>query len=528
MMARLKSSSTDIAYIDKVKHSNMSKIDAVFEFVDNLVQRNATNIKIYIDNLEKKFRITGDGEGMSEREVVAYCKNFKYHKSHDGDKYKISLRGVGSKDAAIRLSNLDDVEGGFSVFRMSTAKSADGDIVRMTWHIARNERVFQEREIDQLRNTQGFVGTTIDIDNVEKFQKREIMSLLASLGKAYASLINDGLNIEVYKPTKRGSDKYELLGKADMRDPMYLSELGDNINQDGFYSMHDDTMYYAVRTFKLHKVDDPDNKLKVKCVFLYVSPHAPESIVGNDYFGVSENGFFARIGKRYIDYGGNVVSFIGKSGTGGGSGRVRTMIELDGSNADVFGVQPNKSKGIIPFLKNDKLEMYEDNHGNDFVELMDCWHHTFGRKMYDNRVRTKGLSGTIPIEIAKNVYRSILSYSSKKIAMTEGFRSRILSGRIRRFSKRKLLNASKKELAKIDRKENITFIINRRNSRVSESFKPLDSYDETLFPSSMAKVLTKALLSNRVSEGRAELIIHDFLGKLKEEREEAQAATAAM
>lgn len=500
--------STDVAYIDKVRNMGMTKSHCVSEFVDGMIQRGASFIKIRIDNPNKTFSITGDCVGMTFEEVQDFSSNFKYSKTLEKDKNKISFWGVGTKDAAIVLSDIDNSEFPFSHFTMSTAESRDNDVIKMEWDICRIEKKFQKRTINKYRNDQQFYGTSIMIENSLIFSLKDLNNLREFLNNTYSKNVSEGVKITVEtNVAQEGKTKFEERFKVTGDDPIYLSVLGDNIKKDGLYISEDKTLLHVVKTVNV-KNREYGRTLEFKLITVYVS----EKRESKTDASANKCGIYTELGGRRITYGGNLWPFMGLTATGGGMGRIRLLIVLPeggGPRENPFGLMPNKSAGIVPIKENDKLEWYLDENENSVFSIIKHWF-TFGKRYYEGTNSIKGKNKAyIFEEVAEDLYEKWVNKKKYEEGKKKGHNKK-------NPSSKEIGKKAKNVLKKIDETDDLTFYI----ARDKKEFVALENYDDSVLSKEFASALTKALFMNGVSGPKVRSIIIDYQACLSEVKED--------
>ena len=511
----IRCTSTDIAYISKVRNMGMTKSHAVSEFVDGMIQKGASLIKIRIDNHNKVFTITGNGTGMSYDDCKEFAKNFMWSKTSEEDKNRISFWGVGTKDAAIVLSDIDNEDVLYSHFKFSTAMSESSEISTIDWDICRNEAKFQKRIVNRCINDQRMVGASIKIEDIQVFSQKDFKDLQTFLNDTYGKHVFEGVKIIVESSvTKSGRISFEERFSVCGSDPIYLNVLGDNINKDGMYISRDKGILHTVNTIKVK--NDRNKEMTVKVVTAFVT----DKYEPGKEAGAPKSGFYVEIGGRRIEYGGNLKSFIGLTPTGGGMGRNRVLVILPpdgGGKENPFGLKPNKSAGVTPFNDNTLLNWYSDDNGNYFSAIMKhCF--IFGRRFYEatNSFKDKKNGNTYLIypEVADDVYNKWLA--KKEYDDTTKKAAKKAAKKIKNKKKPSSNDIASKAmplLKKVDELDEFTTFYIARDEK---KFVALDNYDETLLPSSHANKLVRALFSNGVSASKARSIIIDYIGGLAE------------
>ena len=504
----IKCTSTDVAYISKVRNMGMTKSHAVSEFVDGMLQKGASLVKIRIDNQNRVFTISGNGTGMSYEDCKDFAKNFMWSKTSKEDKNKISFWGVGTKDAAIVLSDIDNEEVLYSHFKLSTAVSESSEISTIDWDICRNEAKFQKRIVNRCINDQQMVGASIKIEDVQVFSQKDFNDLQKFLDATYCKHVSEGVKIVVETNTAQSGrtnfkERFSVCGN----DPLYLNVLGDNINKDGMYVSHDKGLLHTVNTVKIK--NDHDREMEVKVVTVYVS----EKYEPGKDASVSKSGFYVEIGGRRIEYGDNLNRFVGLTPTGGGIGRNRVLVILPedgGGKENPFGLKPNKSAGVTPFKDNVILDWYSDENGNYFSSIMKYWF-GFGKKYYETTNSFKN-KAVIYTDVADDLYSKWIAKkkyndTTKKTAKEAAKRSK--NGK--KPSSKAIADKAMTLLKKVDELDEFTTFYIARDEK---KFVALDNYDETLLPSLHANKLVHALLTNGVSASKARSIIIDYIGGL--------------
>jgi len=506
----IKCTSTDVAYISKVRNMGMTKSHAVSEFVDGMLQKGASIIRIRIDNPNRVFTITGNGTGMSYDDCKKFAENFMWSKTSETDKNKISFWGVGTKDAAIVLSDIDNEEVFYSHFKLSTAVSESSEISTIDWDICRNEKKFQKRIINRCINEQHMVGTSIKIEDVQSFSQKDFNDLERFLDATYCKHVSEGVKIVVEtNQAQAGKTNFKERFSVCGNDPLYLNILGDNINKDGLYVSPNKGLLHTVNTIKIK--NDHDKEMMVKVVTVYVT----DKYETRTEAGAPKSGFYVEIGGRRIEYGDNLKSFVGLTPTGGGMGRNRVLVILPedgGGKENPFGLKPNKSAGVIPFKDNSLLDWYSDENGNYFSSIMKHWF-DFGKRYYESTTLFKS-KAVIYTDVANDIYSTWLARknykdTTKKTAKEAAKRNK----KGKKPSSKVIADKAMTLLKKVDETDEFTTFYIVRDEK---KFVTTDKYDETLLPSSHGNKLVRALLSNGVSSSKAHTIINDYISGLAE------------
>lgn len=303
---------------------------AIQELIDNAIDAGAKNIVVKLDNKTNTFMVSDDGKGFSKKGLEEFASKFDSH-METSDLATIGMFGVGSKEAIIKLA--DQHIGSDAV--ISTC-SEPGKVLKCRLTIdERKEDDFSKPELtEEVDKKWEHTGTKVAIKHIKDTSasgdKKWFSELKKQIEKAYPYLLETlGVNITI-------NDK-----KIECIDRMYLSTLGDDINEDGVYQK--DGLTFCVKTYKLKHKTHANDVRYLKVVYLYVGKNRKD--INEDYkydFG----GLYSMLNGRYLSVpSANSPGLPFKIGHRGGSGRERALIMVEKCE-DVLGLKSYKSSGI--------------------------------------------------------------------------------------------------------------------------------------------------------------------------------------
>ena len=344
------------AYVTATKE-NVSEIEAIQEFIDNSFDADSTKIDITIDERNNSFMCADNGCGFDDEKMRDYVTHFTcLKKGAEKEKESVGIRGVGSKNAIISLADFGNEKNSTSQACIIT--SADGvNINEALFTLCDNEDIITTPMVRyNQKDTKKGKGTTVSI--------RPIRPIWAGLKRTSSYIAS------VYPYLMKKKNVTVTLNGVELqaKDRMFLSELGDDINEDGIYIK--DGLVFIVKTYTLVHNKYPSITKNVKVVYLIVSLHTKF-----DKFGTSYNeerpfkygGVYTIYNGRYLDLAKKTEEMASNFAQRGGTGRVRAAIVVDG-NEDIFCVKGNKSLGIRELSKNTILSEYTIN-GNNSLDF---------------------------------------------------------------------------------------------------------------------------------------------------------------
>lgn len=499
-----------IAYLSKVKES-MRPVQAIEEYVDNMIQRNAKEVHINIDNDNHVIEVIGKGtDTMPFESMVEYAEKYIYHSFSEDDKYKISLKGVGSKDAAICLSNY--MEKGFGRYIFMSGKPGE-KVSKLEWDVCLDEDVLTKKKVDLIPNDDDLDGSLIRIENSISIHGKSINFIKSDFSKVYSALISEGLKIFV--------NDEELVAF----DPIYTNLLGDKKDEDGLHNTMEGMVYHIIKHKTFHSNVYPSVQFNVKLTLFGCTPLAKSKGITHklDELGTRNNGVFIKLGGRYVEYGGNVEKMLDMAGTGGGSGRHRICIDIDSLGADIFGVTSNKGNGVPPFIRNERLLFeFVDEFGNSFMDVIRELHR-FGNNVYRLESLSKAKIASqndVPFNKIKHLYDE---WSKVKVLKLGSSHSEDIhdikktkKGKVK-LCKKPSVKAIKKvsaiDITGVDTEEGLTeFIVTQ-----SKKIEFLDNFkDGKMFTKEHLIIISNALKSNGVSPKKMQYILNDVINAAKE------------
>ena len=496
----------NIAYLSKVKES-MTAVQAIEEYVDNMIQKNAKEINLNIDNENNVIEIVGNGGNvMSYESMVNYAEKYIYHNVSESDKNKISLKGVGSKDAAICLANYE--EKGYGQLVFMSGKIGD-KLSKLVWTICLDEDVLSQKQIDIVDNDINLNGSLVRIVNSIDISGHVVKFIKEDFAKIYSRFIADGLKLVV-----NGEEIKSF-------DPMYFNLLSTNVDKEGLHNTMEGMMYHIVKNKTFHNVTYPSIKFDVKLTMVGFTPAAMAKGITNklDEGGTKSNGVYVNIGGRYVEHGGNMDNMINRAGTGGGTGRRRMCLDIDSVGAEIFGITSNKGKGVPPFIRNEKL-MFEfvDEYGNTLVKLLQHYN-LFGANVY----RLESLSTKKYAEVSFDKISHLFDEFSKIKCINLKDTSKDDVYDIKKGKKGKVKASKKPSVEKIKKVSSVDIIEVNKEEDLTEFYVTqkkklefLKTFKDGVFTRDHLIIISNALKANNISPKRMQYILNDIVEKSRE------------
>ncbi len=505
-MAEKTTKGMNIAYLSKVKES-MTAVQAIEEYVDNMIQKNAKEITVSIDNEKNVIEIVGNGsDAMPFESMVEYGENYIYHNVGADDKNKISLKGVGSKDAAICLADYE--EKGYGKLIFMSGKIGD-KLSKLVWTICKDEDVLSKKEIGIVENDINLNGSLVRIVNSIPINGHVVKFIREDFAKIYSRFIANGLKMVVNGEEIKAFD------------PLYFNLLGDNKDKEGLHNTMDGMMYHIVKNITFHNVKYSSIKFDVKLTMVGFTPAAKAKGVINkrDEGGTKSNGVYIAKGKRFVEYGGNMDSMMNRAGTGGGTGRRRICLEIDDIGAEVFGITSNKGKGVPAFIRNEKL-MFEfvDEYGNTLIKTLQ-WYNKFGADVY----RLESLSTKKYAEVSFDKISHLFDEFSKVkvIVLRDSHKDDVYD--IKKNKKGKAKVTKKPSVEKIKKTSSVDIIKVNKEEDLTEFYVTqakklefLKTFQDGIFTRDHLIIISNALKANNISVKRMQYILNDIVEKARE------------
>ena len=506
-MTNVQTTGMNIAYLSKVRES-MKPFQAIEEYVDNMIQKNAKVISININNENHVIEIVGNGGNiMPFDKMVEYGKNYIFHSVDENDKNQIGLKGVGSKDAAICLA--DYIEKGYGRFTFMSGKIGE-KLVKLSWTICLDEDVLKDKTVDIVPNDINLNGSLVRIENAIEINGHIIKFIKDDFAKIYSRFISDGLKLIV-----NGEEIKSF-------DPMYLNLLGENRNKEGLHNTMEGMMYHIVKHKTFHSSKYPSDKINVKVTMVGFTPLAKEKGVTNkfDEGGTKSNGVYINLGGRYVEYGGNMDKMINRAGTGGGTGRRRICLDIDSRGADVFGITSNKGNGVPPFIRNERI-LFEfiDEYGNTIVSLLQGYN-KLGGDIYRLESLSKKSTKDVPFEKISHIFNEfnkVKVFKLKENPAEDVYNiKKCKNGKPRATTKKpsisKIKEISSVDIIKVNAEEDSSeFFVTQ-----SKKIEFLNSFKDGLFTKDHLIIIGDSLKHNNISPKRMQYILSDIVDKGKE------------
>lgn len=335
-----------IAYLRLVKETT-TITDSITEFIDDGIDAGATLINLNYDFESHNLKYEDNGCGMSYEKLVKYATKVFTHMETDSNvKSRIGIKGVGSKNALLKLANTSDINHpSYVTWQTSTG---DDVISNLAWKLCEYDDCIKNTIVYSNENHSKFRGTMITIENCIDITNSRLNCIANQISKTYGEFLSNGIDIRINGASLKGFD------------PMYLNILGDKINYEGLHLING--FCYIVRKKKMR--NSKGEMVDVRYVGLFMprkgkskNDKSPFDIYKHisDDGGQRFSGIYSTYNRRYIENGDNTIRMIEKNSNGGGVGRTRMLILIDEKNQDIFGVKSNKSNGIINLKENDKL-----------------------------------------------------------------------------------------------------------------------------------------------------------------------------
>lgn len=411
------------AYVTATKE-NVSEIEAIQEFIDNSFDADSTNIDIVINKEDASFMCSDNGRGIDDEKMKDYVTHFTcLKKGAEKEKNSVGIRGVGSKNAIISLADFGNEKNSTSLACVSS--STDGvNINEAIFTLCENEDIFTSPMVRyNQKDAKKGKGTTVSIKPI-----RDIWAGLKRTSDYIASVYPYLMNKKGVTVTLNGI-------KLQSKDRMFLSVLGDDINEDGVYIK--DGLVFIVKTYKLAHDRRKNVTKNVKVVYLVVSKNTNfESFntTFNDEKQFKFGGVYTIYNGRYLDLHKKTEEMASNFPQRGGTGRVRAAIIVD-NNEDIFCVKGNKSLGIRELSKNTILSQYSVIGTNDLdfysvfkTDLSNLYHtmefESIGKGGAEkDEVKTKE-SRIISEKIARDIFNGKISAKKAAIEYDAEFESR--------------------------------------------------------------------------------------------------------
>lgn len=370
--------------------------EAIQELIDNSIDAKAKNIEVKLDSVNSTFECVDDGCGMNGEQMAEYANSYVSHMPTS--EKTIGKFGAGSKDAIVKIANQYD----------------GSDVVIVSWtsenEVSRMRLKIDARKEDEFRNPE--VITTPDknwakiqgsehghrvlikyIKEIDSCDDKWKSNLIKEISTAYPFIINKyGINITI-----NGQ-------KLDIVDRMYLSSLGDDINECGVYIKGGNI--FVVKTYTLCNLINKTDRRVVKVVYLYVPNEIADKNKDDKKYEFC--GLYPILNERYLS-----VPSYGKTGLPfnisyqGGTGRWRACIFVDG-NEDILGLKSKKSDGIDITFNNVKLAKYRLVNTKD-VTFSKAFEMDFKRlnqlSVFQNHENPNEKDRVLSVDIVKRIFK---------------------------------------------------------------------------------------------------------------------------
>lgn len=366
-MAKFRIKGMGLAYMDELKKTEV--LDAFCELIDNAADAQATEIRIeYGQNRygEGYITVSDDGIGMSKETLTKVGSDYKCHIQTSDN--PIGIRGMGMKNALIRLANYND-NGDTGRVQLAT-ETGNGRRQRLDWVIARKESLIESIDVDSWPigdDTSSFKhghGTRIRLSNCELISKRVWNKIKHFIAKTYAKRISEGLNILI---STDGGQNFDRVAAAD---PLYLHILGDDINTPGVYVKNGIVFHVTEPVFV--NINNHREMHSIRMVSVFFSPQNDSwernhyvckigNLIYEDKAQERNAGIYAMYGGRLINLGGNVVNMIGRDVFFAGQRNMRVCLFITPETIDIFDVPSNKNQGIKN-LADEKSDRQTNNY----------------------------------------------------------------------------------------------------------------------------------------------------------------------
>lgn len=358
---------------------------AIQELIDNSIDAGAKNIAIELDNKKGTFMSSDDGKGFHMAALEKFASTFDSHiETSDSD--TIGRFGVGAKEAIIKLS--DQHMGTDAV--ISTC-SEPGKVLKCRLTIdERKEDDFSKPEItEEVDKNWNHTGTKVAIRHIKDVSAtgdaKWRSNLKKEIVKAYPYLLESlGINITI------NGEKIESV------DRMYLSTLGDDINEDGIYQKNG--LFFYVKTYSLKNKLLARDVRNLKVIYLYISKNRKET---NNDKKFEYGGLYTILNGRYLSTPSpNNPCLPFTIGHRGGSGRERALIMVENCE-DILGLKSYKSDGIDISNGNSTLLNYTVNGYSEEKSFIDAFENDF-RKL--SKLSAYEEKYEVTLDIAKEIF----------------------------------------------------------------------------------------------------------------------------
>ena len=337
----------DVQYISLI-HESVSVCDAVKEFVDNAIDAKAKNIKLsYEDGL---LEVADDAPmGMVDK-LEVFAQNYKSHIATD--KNIIGIKGVGAKDAMLRLADF------FTKGSTITIITSDGKRAKkLTWSLCEKVGSINTIYIEDLEDVPNN-GTRIIISNPCDVNNRVISKVRKSLSYTYSYKMKfEGIKIMV----KGGAN--ETISEIEPLDFFYLDKLfgenGEYLNRMGENGNYEcDGFFFMVRenTFKKNGFNE---YISIPTIQVFISDEAERKDYDDGSDAFDDAKFGALFNGRFISKEStSEQNEFARALNRGGAWRCRTIIMVNENTYELLSGKSNKSNGIIPLKSNQPLKDY--------------------------------------------------------------------------------------------------------------------------------------------------------------------------
>ena len=311
-----------------------------------------------LDGIKRKFKISYNANGhliiqnncpgfKSKKDFERFLKNDIYHIERGVE--TIGFNGGGWKDAIRALADYE-ANKATRMCDVIIITSYDGIIAFKTiWHICEDEKRYLKYDEIVEVPANGFIGTLTDIEYPVSYKFDDVEEYFRT---TYSQKIFSELfDIEI-------AMNYKHLRRIDsFKNPMYLDELGDNINKPGLYLINN--KFFVVRHHMMRN-DEKNEIIKFKTITLFLPA---ESNVNH----TKRNGIFEMFGQKYL---GEPKIHPNQQKFSKGQYYTNCLVIYDDvKTAYAFGVREIKNEGGLLFGNAD-LDKFKNEEGKNPSEVI--------------------------------------------------------------------------------------------------------------------------------------------------------------
>lgn len=322
--------------------------DATAEFGDNAIDAKATEVKYTYDG--DRLVVADNGKGMVDK-LEDFATNYKTHLSV-GDN-TIGIKGVGGKDAILRIS---DYFGKGSVVTIITSNGTRTR--RLTWVLSKKEHQINDISICDMDEVMPS-GTTITITN-PLVDNRILAKVENGFSYTYSYKIQfEGIKI-LFNTTSAKGSLHEIKPNDEFCLKKLIGEHGEFAHRLNENCEHyEDGVFFVVRQNKFQNASH--EVINVPNILIYIADEKLANMEGTEKDAYCGQKFGALYNGRYITNSSSSIKVHYPTCTNtGGTWRIRNIVIISSHKAyELFSGKSNKSKGILPIQKNERLEDYK-------------------------------------------------------------------------------------------------------------------------------------------------------------------------